>query len=180
MSFEKLYPELIDLLEDEENEVSQDAFTSFGDHIAHLYRSPPFHETENESNKEENKEEEKKESPFKQTDAKIFGHEIVLKQFKETFKIFGSISEEKSEIMLERAPMLALIFNDPNDKELYVHLQELLSKWIPFEKAKAPIYQAEEYELQHAAYSMKYLSKLYKKNFLLEFYLPCFMKFIQN
>jgi hypothetical protein len=53
----------LDLLEDEEKEVSSDAFTSIADHIAHLYRSPPFHETENETEKPP--EEEKKNASSK-------------------------------------------------------------------------------------------------------------------
>jgi hypothetical protein len=80
--------------------------------------------------------------------------------------------------MLERAPMLALIFNVPKDADLLKCLQELLSKWISFNNAPAPQYKGDDYEMQHAAYSMKYLAKLYGKQFMDDFYVPCFMNFI--
>jgi hypothetical protein len=82
-SLDKLFPELIDLIEDEEKEVSSDAFISIADHIAHLYRSPPFHETENKSDK--NNEEETKDRSSKPTEATILGHELLLTTFKESF-----------------------------------------------------------------------------------------------
>jgi len=43
VSYEKIYPEIIELIEDEEQEVAMDAYISFADHVAHVYRSPPFY-----------------------------------------------------------------------------------------------------------------------------------------
>jgi len=43
VSFDKIYPEIIELMDDEEQEVAMDAYTSFADHVAHVYRDPPFY-----------------------------------------------------------------------------------------------------------------------------------------
>jgi len=43
VSLERIYPELIELIDDEEQEVAIDAFMSFADHVAHVYRTPPFY-----------------------------------------------------------------------------------------------------------------------------------------
>jgi hypothetical protein len=44
----------------------------------------------------------------------------------------------------------------------------------------APQHKRGEYESMHIAMSMKYLSLLYKKDFLEHFYDPCFRAFIQT
>lgn len=90
--------------------------------------------------------------------ATILGRDAHLKVFKETFDTFGVNSPDKHALLLERAPILALVFNDPKDAELTGHLQKMFSQWIPFFNLKAPVNKISEYESMHCAMSLKYLA----------------------
>jgi hypothetical protein len=63
----------------------------------------------------------------------ILNREDHLKTFKDLFDTFGRASNEKAMLILERSPILSLVFADSTDLELVGKLQAMLSQWVPFE-----------------------------------------------
>ena len=112
--------------------------------------------------------------------ATILAREDHLKTFKELFDTFGRASNDKAYVILERSPILSLVFDDSSDLELAGKLQSMLSQWVPFEGKSGPTQKPDDYELQHVAMGLKYLSKLYNKATLKLFYEPCFKNFISS
>ena len=130
-SFEHLYPELVELIDDEEKEVAQTAILTFTD-LAKLYLV----------------EENNLQKPG-QVEAVRDAMLALLKKMLSSETFIGKV--EMSRYLLEQAFKIAQMVNRPDDDELYQLLINLLRAWLP---GTGNRFSGGEYERMHMAMAL--------------------------
>ena len=130
-SFEHLYPELVELVDDEEKEVAQTAIDAFVG-LAQLYLV--------------------EENNLAQPGGVEEAREAMLTLLKKVLASETFIGkEEMSRYLLQQAFKIAQMVNRPDDEELYTLLINLLRAWLP---GAGNRFNGGEYERMHIAMAL--------------------------
>ena len=154
-SFEHLYPELVELVDDEEKEVAQAAILTFAD-LAQLYL------VEANNLASPGQVEEVRDQMLK-----------LLKKILSSENFVGK--EEMSRYLLEQAFKIAQMVNRPDDEELYTLLIDLLRAWLP---GTGNRFNGGEYERMHVAMALQNVAIHYRHRTVRLFYEPLYRDFI--
>ena len=154
-SFELLFPELVELIDDEEREVAQTAMLTLRD-LAQLYLVE-------ENDLEKPDQVEKVRLELLALIKKILSNENYISKV------------DMNRCLLEQAFKIAQMLRVPDDDELYALLMGLLQGWMPGPKHR---FSATEYERMHIAMALQNVSIHYTHRVVRLFYEPFYRDFI--
>ena len=138
-SYEHLYPELVELIDDEEREVVTTAIQAFGELVEQYLNTDPS---------------------VNNTIADLAAVRATLNaQLKKMLTHENFLQKmEISRFLLVNAPWIATLIDLPDDEELQQALLSLLRSWHPGPNNR---HVPDDYEQQHMALALQNISKLY-------------------